>query len=95
MSPEQKRYGQDRCFVVDGDLPLAHRFQKGGMRSGGGAIDFVRQDDLVENRSLLEFETSTHGIVNIDPDDIGGNEVESELNTFERAAERLHERFGE
>ena len=59
------------------------------MRSGGGTIDFVRQDDLVENQYLLEFETSTHGIVNIDPDDIGGNEVGSELNTFEKAAERF------
>ena len=64
------------------------------MRSGGGMIDFVRQDDLVENRSLLEFETSTHGIVNIDPDDIGGNEAGSELNTFETASERFCERFG-
>ena len=40
---------------------------------------------------LSEFETSTHGIVNIDPDDIGGNEVGSELNTFETAAERFGE----
>ena len=64
------------------------------MRSGGGTIDFVRQDDLVENWSHLESETSTHGIVNINPDDIGGNEVGSELNTFEMAAERFCERFG-
>ena len=64
------------------------------MRSGGGTIDFVREDDLVENWSHLESETSTHGIVNINPDDIGGNEVGSELNTFETAAKRFCERFG-
>ena len=65
------------------------------MRSGGGTIEFVRQDNLVENWSHLESETSTHGIVNINPDDIGGNEVGSELNTFETAAERFCECFGE
>ena len=52
------------------------------------------KDDLVENWSHLESETSTHGIVNINPDDIGGNEVGSELNTFETAAKRFCERFG-
>jgi len=67
--------------------PIASR--KADCVPGGGTIDFVRQDDLAEDRSLLEFETSTHGIVNIDPDDIGGNEVGSALNTFETAAERL------
>ena len=65
------------------------------MRSGGGTVDFVRQDDLAEDRSLSEFETSPHGIVNIDPEDVGGNEVGIELNTLETAAERLCERFGE
>ena len=64
------------------------------MCSGGGTIDFVRQDDLAEDWSLLEFETSTHGIVNIDPDDIGGNEVGSELDIFKTGTERFCERFG-
>src|SRR6202040_3703343 len=37
-------------------LPLLHRFEHGGLGLGCGAIDFVAEHDVGENRTGLEME---------------------------------------
>ena len=44
---------------ADGDAALLHRFEKRRLRLGRGAVDFVSQHDLREDRPLAELKLAT------------------------------------
>src|SRR5580698_8362183 len=87
----QKRIGQRVRVIIHGDLRFVHRFQQRGLRLRRGAIDFVGHDDVRENRPGLEFEFLRRGIEDADADYVAGQQVGSELNALERAAEGTSE----
>ncbi len=79
----------------DGDRALLHRFQHRRLRFGRGAIDFVGQADLREDRSALEFEESPaigrfHHHVRAQ--DIGGHQIGRELDAREVQIEHFGQR---
>jgi hypothetical protein len=50
----------------DHDLPLLHGFEQGRLHLDGGAIDFVGQDKVAENRAGLELKAPLAAFVVID-----------------------------
>ena len=49
----QERVGQRIGRVADGDLALLHGFEQGALHLGRGAVDFVGEDEVGEERAAL------------------------------------------
>ena len=77
--------------VVHGDLRFVHRFEQRGLRFRRGAVDFVGDDDVGEDRAGLEFEFLRGGIEDADADHVARQHVRGELNALERAVEGARE----
>ena len=77
----------------DGDAALLHGFQQGGLGLGGGAVDFVRQHDVGEDRALdeLKLPLAAGGIIldDIRAGDVRGHQVRRELDAVETEVQRL------
>ena len=80
---DEKGLGEEVGFVAEGDLPLLHCFEEGGLDFRGGAVDFVGKDDVGEDRAELWFEGSFLGIVDHGADEVGREEVGGELDSGE------------
>jgi hypothetical protein len=66
-----------------GDGPLLHGFQEGGLGFGGGAVNFVGQDEISKDWAGLKAEGFGAMIVAFDDHaahDVSGHEIGSELN---------------
>ncbi len=53
---DHERSRQHACFAVERDAALLHGFQQRRLRAWGGTVDFVRQDDLPEDRPRTKLE---------------------------------------
>ncbi len=89
----EERFGQRIGAVAEGDLALLHGFQQGGLHLGGGAVDFVGEDQVVEDRPEFGFEF--HGLRMIDhgAHEVRGQQVRRELEAGERSRQRSRERL--
>jgi len=52
----EEQIRQVAALAVHAHLVLSHRFQQGRLRPRRGAVDFVREHDVRENRPLVEVE---------------------------------------
>ena len=77
--------------ATDGDLLLLHRLEERRLHLGGRAIDLVREDDIGEDRSLLDHELAGGLIVDLRPHDVRRQEVGGELDAREARGDRLGE----
>ncbi len=82
-------------LAADGDGAFLHRFEQGRLRLGRGAVDFVGQADLREDRPLLKLEEPLavgrlHHHVRAQ--DVGRHQVGRELDAREVQVERLGQR---
>ncbi len=73
----------------DRDLPLLHRFEQGGLHLGRGAVDLVGEDDVREDRALLDLEVAGGLIEHWCPDDVRGQQVGRELDPSESGVDRF------
>ena len=79
----EERRGQAVRFAGDGDRVLLHRFEQGGLGLGRGAVDFVGQQDVGEDRAALKLEHfPAVGRLNHDvrADEVGRHQVGRELD---------------
>ena len=81
--------------IIDGDLRFVHRLEQRGLRFRRGAVDFIGDDDVGEDRAGFEFEFLRGGIVDADADHVARKHVRGELDALERAVERAGERLRE
>ena len=54
---DEERFDEFADFAAGGDLFFLHGFEHGGLRLGRGAIDFVGENQVREDRAALELET--------------------------------------
>ena len=73
--------------VADGDLAFLHGLEEGALDFGGGAVDFVGEDDVGEDGAFPGGEVAGAGGVEHGSDDGGGEEVGSELDAVEGGGE--------
>ena len=74
-------------LIIDGNLCLAHRFQKTALSLRRGAIDLIGQYNIGKDWARYELESLFLPIEHGDADDVGRQEVAGELNAFERTVE--------
>src|SRR5882762_9594869 len=91
----EKRLRQRERFAVDGDLRFVHGFKKRGLRARGGAVDFVSEDHVGENRAGTKFKITRLGIVDADAENIAGEQVRRELDALKTAVKGFCERLCE
>ena len=77
--------------VVHGDLRFVHGFEQRRLRLRRRAVDFVRQDDVGENRAGLEIESLFDLIEYAGADHVRGQQVRSKLDALERAMEGIRD----
>ena len=65
----------------DGRLPLLHTFKQCALDFCRCAVDFIRQNQVCENRSFFNGERVFLRIVNIGSDHIGGKQVRRKLDS--------------
>jgi len=95
---DEERFGELAEFAARSDLFFLHGFEHGGLGLGRGAIDFVGEDEVREDRAALELKFASAGIAfhdEIRAEDVGGHEVGRELNATERHVEHFAERADE
>jgi hypothetical protein len=86
---------QQQRFAVHGDLGFVHGFEKSRLCARGGAIDFIGENDVCENRTGSKLEFAGFGIVNADAENVAGQKVRSELDALESAVKRFCESLRE
>ena len=82
-------------MAIDGDLRFVHGFQQGGLRFRGGAIDFVGQQEIAEDRARLELEDLGLDVVDGYPDHVTRQHVTGELQPMKAAGHRVRQRLGQ
>ncbi len=70
-------------MATDGDLALAHRFQQRRLYLGRGAVDFVGQQDRMEDRAGHEFEAAFLRAPDLGTGQVGRQQVRGELDAGE------------
>jgi hypothetical protein len=91
----EEEVGEGAGLAFEADLRFGHGFQQGGLGARGGAVDFVGQQDIGEDRPFTEMELLGLGMKDRDAQDVGGEEVRGELNAMELGVEGEREGFGE
>lgn len=85
---DEERLRQDARRAVDGDLALLHGFEEGGLGLGRGPVDLVREEQVGEDRAVLEGELGGAGVVDERAGDIAGHQVRGELDALGVEGER-------
>ena len=83
----QERGGQRELLAVDGDLPLLHGFQQGGLSAGNGTVDLVRQQEIGHYRPLAQLKIPGFLIVYPHTDDIAGQQIRDKLDSSRLTAQ--------
>ena len=84
---EKERRLERIRLAVHRDPAFGHRFQEGGLGSRRGAVDFVGEDRLRENRPRPKFELRGLLVEDRDAGHIGGKEVGRTLEPLEHRAD--------
>jgi hypothetical protein len=74
---------------------LLHRLEQRRLRLRRGAVDFVCEDHLREDRPGVELEAARFALVDRHADDVGGQHVARELDALELQAQRAGEHVRE
>ena len=92
---DQKRRRERVRLAVDRHAAFGHRFQQRRLRARRGAIDFIGQHDLRENRPRPKFELGRFLIEDRNAGHIGRQQIGRALNSLEGAADAGRQRAGE
>lgn len=82
-------------FAVHADLAFAHGFQQRGLRARRSAIDFIGEQDICENGSLMKVELLIALTENRNTQNVRRQQIGRELDAFERRVERKRQSFGQ
>ena len=69
--------------LADRHLPLLHGLQQRALRLLGSAVDFIRQNDVGEDRTLFRTELASLAVENSCSQNVGGKHIRGELNALE------------
>lgn len=76
-------------------MAFLHGLEEGGLGFGGGAVDFVGDEEGGEDGAGGEGELVALEVKDVGTGDVGGHEVRGELDALEGAAHDGGEGFGE
>ena len=79
--------GEGAALPVQGDLPLLHGLQQGGLGAGNGAVELVGQQQVGEHRPVHPAEGAALAVEDVHAHHVGGEQVRGELDPPELAAQ--------
>jgi hypothetical protein len=74
-------------LAINGDAAFLHDFEEGGLGFGGGAVDFVGEEELGEDGALADAELLGGEVEEGVAGDVRGHQIGGELDAAEGAAE--------
>ena len=80
---------------VDRDAALLHALEQARLGLRRGAVDLVDEHDVGEHRAGAELEPLLALVVDVGPDDVGGEQVRGALDARELAVDRARQRARE
>jgi hypothetical protein len=89
----QEQLRQRVGFPADSDLPFGHGLEQGGLYFGRRAVDFIGEDQVMEQRALLKMEAALLRTVDLGAGEVGRKQVGRELDAVEIAFDALAEHF--
>jgi hypothetical protein len=92
---DEERLRQRARDAVGADLALLHRLQQAGLGLRRGAVDFIGQQHLGEDRARMEHEAVLFALVDGDAVDVRRQQVAGELHAVEAQAQRQRQRVGQ
>ena len=92
---DEEGFGQAVGFAVYGHLFFFHGFQQGGLHFGRGAVDFVGQQEVVENGAGVEFELAVGRLEHVDAEEVGGKHIVGALDAAVAESEHGGQAVGE
>ena len=78
--------------AVDRDLPLLHRFEQRRLRPGRHAVDLVDEQQIGEDRPLVQRERARRHVEDVGADDVGGHQVGRALHALKLQPHDARER---
>src|SRR5262249_60233718 len=90
-----ERIGQRDRLAVERDLTFVHRLEKGRLGARARAVDLVGEQDVREDRALLEGELARALIEDGDAEHVAREKIARELNEGQIAADSLGQRARE
>ena len=90
---DQERIGQLVGLIADGHLPLLHRFEQRALDLGRGAVDLVGEDQVREERAVLDRELARARVVNQRADQVRREQVGGELDALKTGLDTVGQRF--
>jgi hypothetical protein len=91
----EERLGQRHRLPIERDLMLFHGLEQRALRLRRGAIDFVGQHQLRENRTALKAELTRVAIVHRHTEHVGRQQIAGELHALERQSQGFRESVSE
>ena len=85
----QERRRQLERLVADRHAPLLHGLEQGALHLGRGSVDLVGQEQVGEDRPLVHAEIVGPLVEDLRADDVGGEQVDGELDAGEVEVDRL------
>lgn len=92
---DEKWLGQRAGFAFGRDLTFFHGFEQGALGLRRGAIDFVGEYHLGEDRAGVEVKGTGAAIEDRDADDVRGQHVAGELDALEFQAQYARQNVGQ
>ncbi len=77
--------------AVGGDRQILHRLEQRALRLGGRAVDLVGQEELREDRALVEDEAVFLLVEHVAAGDVARHQIGRELDALEGGAEHVRE----
>src|SRR5207248_2325549 len=87
--------GETIALAIDGDGALLHGLEQRRLRFGGGAVNFIGQQERGEEGAFEQRKLIALEVEYVVAGDIGGHEVGSELDALELGAEHGRQGAGE
>ncbi len=88
------KFGPQRiAHAVDGGLAFFHRFEQRGLRARRGAIDFVHQQQIGEDRPAMQRKRTGGQIENVRSNDVGRHQVRRALDALKSQPANSRQRF--
>ncbi len=90
---DEERRGQDVCLVADGDLAFLHGLEQRALHLGCGAVDFVGQKQVREDRAEVRGEFIRPLIEHLRTEDVRRQKVDGKLHAAKLEINRLGDRL--
>jgi hypothetical protein len=91
----EERAGQQARLAFDRNLVFAHALQQGGLGTGRGAVNLIRQQHVAEGRAGAEVKLLRLLIEDGHADHVVGQQIWGELDALEATANGPRQGLGE